>query len=314
MVHTSAERGRFQKEPQEAVMTLSLAVTADLHWGHRRGQEEVQRLADFVRARPPDVFVIAGDLGSAEHFAGCLALFRDLPSRKVLVPGNHDLWVRRDDIERDSLLLYEQELPKTAAEHGFHYLDAEPLYFAEVDLALVGSVNWYDYTWGIEGLRRHFPAEEYRLKSKRFTRGRHNDANFVRWPTNDEQFTGRVVAAFERQLTEALVRAGRAIVFTHHPPFYDLTWERDPSIVELDAYLWDAFIGNRSMEEVLRRHADRVSFAFCGHTHRQREATLNGIRGHNIGGDYHFKRLLWLDWPAGTIETHQFGDPAPPGG
>jgi 3',5'-cyclic AMP phosphodiesterase CpdA len=295
-------------------MTLSLAVTADLHWGHRRGQDEVRQLAEFVRARPPDVFVIAGDIGSAEHFAGCLALFSDLPSRKVLVPGNHDLWVRRDDTERDSLLLYEQELPKVAGEHGFHFLDAGPLHFPEEDLTLVGSVNWYDYSWGIEGLRRHFPAEEHRLHSKRFTRGRHNDANFVRWPTSDEQFTARVVAAFEKQLDEALSRPGKVIVFTHHPPYYDLTWGRDPSIVELDAYLWDAFTGNRTMEEVLRRHADRVAFVFCGHTHRQREANLEGIRGYNVGGDYHFKRLLWLTWPAGTVETHQFGDPVLPGG
>jgi len=290
-------------------MSLSLAVTADLHWGHRRGHDEVRLLADFLRRRPPDVLVLAGDIGTEDNFAGCLELFAGLPSRKVLVPGNHDLWVRRDDTERDSLLLYDEELPRVAAAHGFHYLDAAPLFFPEEDLALVGSVNWYDYSWGVDNLRRHFPAEEYRLQTKRFTRGRHNDANFVRWPTDDLRFTARVVSAFERQLDEALARVGRAVVFTHHPPYYDLTWGRDPAVVDLDAFLWDAFTGNRAMEEVLKRHADRVSFAFCGHTHRQREAGLGGIRGYNVGGDYHFKRLLWLDWPGGAVEAHQFGDP-----
>ena len=34
-------------------------------------------------------------------------------------------------------------------------------------------------------------------------------------------------------------------------------------------------------------------------------------RGYNIGGDYHYKRLLLLDWPAGTVEEHVFGDPSP---
>jgi hypothetical protein len=63
------------------------------------------------------------------------------------------------------------------------------------------------------------------------------------------------------------------------------------------------------MENVLARRADRIAFAFCGHTHRQRENTLGAIRGYNIGGDYHYKRLLRLDWPAGTVAAHQFGLP-----
>jgi predicted phosphohydrolase len=289
-------------------MSLSLAVTADLHWGHRHGQDAIRLLADFLRSHPPDVLVLGGDIGTGTDFAGCLELFKDLPSRKALLPGNHDLWVRRDD-PRDSLRLYEDDLPRISAEHGFHYLDAEPLLFPAEGLALVGSINWYDYSWGLEGLRRHFPEEEHRLQSKRFTRGRHNDANFVRWPLTDESFTARVAAKLERQLDEALAQVARAVVVTHHPPFFDLGFPRDGPPVELDSFLWDAFCGNRAVGEVLRRHADRVAFAFCGHTHRQREATLDGIRGYNIGGDYHFKRLLWLSWPQGTVEAHQFGDP-----
>ena len=36
---------------------------------------------------------------------------------------------------------------------------------------------------------------------------------------------------------------------------------------------------------------------------------LRGMRGYNIGGDYHFKRLLMLDWPTGDVEVHVFGSP-----
>jgi hypothetical protein len=59
---------------------------------------------------------------------------------------------------------------------------------------------------------------------------------------------------------------------------------------------------------LLGRYAERVPFVFSGHTHRARENTLGPVRGYNIGGDYHFKRLLWLEWPAGTVTAHQFGD------
>jgi predicted phosphohydrolase len=285
---------------------LRVAVTADLHWGHRAGTEATLLLVDYLRAHPPDLLIVAGDVGSGEHFADCLALFADLPCRKALVPGNHDVWVSRED-ERDSLALYESDLPAACAKHGFHYLDGGPLLVPEADLAVVGSMNWYDYSWSLEKLREHHPAELHRLESKRFTRGRHNDANFVRWPLDDAGFTARVVAAFEAHLRAALDRAGRAVVVTHHPPFYGLGFPRPGPPATLDALLWDAFCGNRAMERVLVRHADRIAFAFCGHTHRERASTFHGIRGYNVGGDYPFKRLLLLDWLQGAVEAHVFG-------
>ena len=76
-----------------------------------------------------------------------------------------------------------------------------------------------------------------------------------------------------------------------------------------DGLLWDALCGNSALERVLADHAGRIPFVFCGHTHRERKNTLKGIRGYNVGGDYHFKRLLWLEWPAGTVTPHQFGEP-----
>ena len=36
---------------------------------------------------------------------------------------------------------------------------------------------------------------------------------------------------------------------------------------------------------------------------------LGPARGINIGGDYHFKRLLLLEWPTGRVDAHVFGEP-----
>jgi predicted phosphohydrolase len=288
---------------------LRIAVSADLHWGHRRGADATRLLVAFLHEQPPDLLVLAGDLGTGPLFDDCLGLFDGLPGRKALVPGNHDLWVPPES-PHDSLRLYEGHLPRAAARHGFHYLDQGPLLLPEADLAVVGSVNWYDYSWALEGLQRYFPGELERLQSKRFTRGRHNDALFVRWPLDDTGFTARVVQALGRHLEDALARVGRVLVVTHHPPFYGLSFPRPGPPVLLDSFLWDAFGGNRRLEDLLAGHAGRIAFAFCGHTHRARANTLGPIRGYNVGGDYHFKRLLWLDWPAGNVVAHQFGDPA----
>ncbi len=153
---------------------LQVAITADLHWGHGgRGDEAPRLLAAYLRERTPDVLILAGDIGTEHYFAECLQLFADLSCRKALVPGNHDLWVKSDS-PRDSLHLYEEDLPALCKQYGFHYLDGGPLLIPESGLAVAGSIDWYDYFWSLEALCRDFPNEERRLTTKQFTRGRHN--------------------------------------------------------------------------------------------------------------------------------------------
>lgn len=289
---------------------LRLAFTADLHWGSNRNGDEATRLMRaFLDAQPPDVLVLAGDQGAAGHFDECLALFADLPSFKALVPGNHDIWVERQDARGDSLQVYQMHLPKVCAAHDFHYLDHGPIYFTQANLALAGSINWYDYSWSIDLLEEQYAGYQERLRTKRFTRGQHNDAHFIRWPLDDDRFTRQVVLTLDNHLQEAVARVDHVIVVTHHPPFYDLSFPPKKLPPTLDSLLWDAFAGNIALETMLRRYAEQVPFAFCGHTHRARESRLGPIRGYNIGGDYHFKRLLLLNWPEGTVEAHEFGDP-----
>jgi predicted phosphohydrolase len=289
---------------------LRLALTADLHWGIRpAGDDATRLLIDFLKKDQPDVLILAGDVGAGDNFASCLALFSDLPCSKALVPGNHDIWVESDDARGDSLEVYGEYLPRNCAEHGFHYLDGGPLLLPGGEAALVGSINWYDYSWSIDRLRLQLPDWKERLRSKRFVRGQHNDARFIRWPLDDEQFTAQVVRTLENHLHEALQKVGQVLVVTHHPAFYGLAFPRPDAPVSIDGLLWDAFAGNQTLENLLAQHAEHIPYAFCGHTHRARENTLGPIRGFNIGGDYHFKRLLLLNWPTGPVEAHVFGDP-----
>ena len=184
-----------------------------------------------------------------------------------------------------------------------------PLILPEADLAIVGSINWYDYSWSLEHMKAEVPNWQWHLKHKAFTRGRHNDGRFIRWPTDDVAFTGQVVANLEQHLTQALAQVERAIVMTHHPAFRGISFPRPAAAQGLDSLLWEALSGNQAMETVLAKNADRIPLIFSGHTHRAIDAMLGPARGINIGGDYHFKRMLIVDWPAGTVETFIFGDP-----
>lgn len=287
--------------------TLRLAITADLHWGHARGQEPNRALVEHLKRHPADGLVIAGDVGSGDHWGDCLRAFADVPGFKAVLPGNHDVWIPRDEERIDSLVLYEAILPEIAREAGFHYLDDGPLLLPEAGLGLVGTINWYDYSWAIDELQARFPDELERLSSKRFTRGRHNDANFVRMALDDAGFTRLVVEKFARQLDEALAAVPRVLAFTHHPAFRGVAFPVPPgAVLDLDQLLWVAFTGNVALEEVLAARADRIAMAFSGHTHRACEGRLGPIPGVNVGSDYPFKRLLYLDWPALTIEAVQF--------
>ena len=288
---------------------MRIALTADLHWGQNRvGDEATRGLVAFLHDNPPDLLLLGGDQGTQHHFDECLALFAEFDCPKALVPGNHDIWVEDNDSRGDSLAVYETHLPNVCRQHGFHYLDRAPL-IASPSLAIAGTMNWYDYSWSIERLTAEFPGNEWRLKSKMFTRGRHNDGRFVRWPLSDADFTNRVVATFSEHLADASAQAEKVLVITHHPPVYGLGFPRDKPPATLDGLIWDAFSGNTTIERLLTEQTAKVPYLFCGHTHRERQHQLDATVCHNIGGDYHFKRLLILDFPAGDVEPHVFGNP-----
>ena len=287
---------------------LRVAVTADLHYGprHPDGAAATLALAADLYHDPPDLFVLAGDIGAGDDFERCLDLFADLPGRKALVPGNHDVWVRPNDPRGDSLTVYRDHLPRAADERGFHYLDHGPLILPDAGLAVVGSMNWYDYSWAEDRLRAVAADWRDRLRTKRFTRGRHNDANFVKWAYDDAGFTRTATAELAGHLREALACVPAALLVTHHPPVRGLSYPK-PEPMDLDALLWEAFSGNAAVERLVAEYADRVPLAFCGHTHFARDVAFGPTRGFNVGGDYHFKRLLRFDWPNPAVRAREFG-------
>src|SRR5205823_1776059 len=150
-----------------------------LHWGiHESGDAATLKMRAELAARPPDVLILAGDLGAGDDFEECLKLFADLPCQKAAVSGNHDIWVASDDARGDSSKLYLEFLPALCAKYGVHYLDHGPLILPAADLAIVGSMNWYDYSWADDP---HWvkPIDwDERVDEMRFTRGRHNDRRF----------------------------------------------------------------------------------------------------------------------------------------
>lgn len=282
---------------------MKLAVTADLHFGMGpRGEAATRALARHVETLAPDAFAIAGDVGEGRFFGECLALFEGLACPRLVLPGNHDLWLS-DPAAGASLRRYDEELPETAAARGFQYLDHSPYLAAGGGEAVVGSINWYDYSFADPALEAEFPTARAMYARKLFPRGCHNDGRFVRLAMSDDAFTGRVVGRFRGQLESLPPAVERVVVIQHHPPVRELFYPS--ALTTAEQRFWLAYTGNRRMQDVVLSDP-RVTTILCGHTHAACEADVAGRRCLNIGGDYDWKRLLLLDTGIGAEAAWEF--------
>ncbi|HTE20257.1 MAG TPA: metallophosphoesterase, partial [Armatimonadota bacterium] len=165
---------------------MQLAVTADLHWGlSAEGDAATRELARCVEKLSPDVFAIAGDVGEGSDFGRGLSLFGTLSCGRLVIPGNHDLWTR--DPDQSSLALYEERLANIAAKHGFQYLDLQPYLSPNGSEAVVGSINWYDYSFADPELEQEYPDAQWMYERKLFPTGRHNDGRFIHFGMSDSE-------------------------------------------------------------------------------------------------------------------------------
>ena len=291
-----------------------IAITADLHWGLAKCQQANTALVTALRENPPDLLLVGGDQGAEFHFTECLNALATIGCPVGLVAGNHDIWVRADDARGDSWQVFDQLLPMECARHGFHYLDQGPWILPQWDLAIVGTMNWYDHSWTREELAKRFPKDLWRLDQMCFTRGRHNDRVYVRWPEGrtNASVTEELANRFQGHLEMATRAAGKILVITHHPALPELGFpstarESDTEGPSMDHLLWEAFSGNSRVETIVRDNTGKISLVVSGHTHRWRSGSLDQTRLVNVGSDYPVKNLIRLNGLDGELEVEQFG-------
>ena len=264
---------------------MRVAYTSDLHVDYSPAN---QRLASFLATRvaelDPDVFVLAGDVASS--LAGLeigLAAFGGLACLKVMVPGNHDVWVEsRRAIRRgqDSWYKYLEAIPMMCRNHGFEYPVTAPVVVGNT--AIVGSIGWYDYSL-------QDPRLAGRHDSLDYSRGEFggtvwNDARYAVWlkmPSASDwrirSLTLRNPAVCERMLEQLRScvdqippDTAKVLVVLHTAPFRECI-EPKLELSPFDAYEGSAKLGEY-IEDVA---AARQVAVVCGH----RDARLHLDRG-----------------------------------
>ncbi|MHC5080571.1 MAG: metallophosphoesterase [Planctomycetota bacterium] len=288
---------------EKANNELAVAVTADIHWGlSAAGDRSTRALVRVLEKVSPDVVVLAGDTGAGEALEKGLSLFRHLPAQKLLIAGNHDLWALEEGM--DSLELYSHDLARAAAAGGFKYLDDGPWIAPDRSLAVVGSVNWYDYSFAPPAILKKYPNAQEIFERKLFTKSRHNDGRFIKFGMSDEEFTGLIVKRVEEHLQEASQRAEAICLVTHHPAIPELFRPLPPE-PEDDDLIWGAYMGNVRMRDLVM-NTPKVRYVFSGHTHIPHRARAGRIEAVNVGSDYQRKMLALLHHPSGQIGIKGF--------
>jgi len=295
-------------------------ITADVH--HGIDHDEVgltQLLVDQLRALagPDDLVLLAGDLGGidGDGLEACLAAFADIGGARAFVPGNHDLWVRRD-ADLDSLQRYRETLPRIGQRYGYQMLDEQPLRLPieQGVLAIAGCYGGYDFSLANLAHISHGADEiQQGWRDGRYAGMRWNDYKYCLRTENQARillepaaFCEEMVQRFDAQLHELEHdREVRAIVAVTHTASHreqveghPLKWGRPTSTVEW----FNGVAGSARLGDAIRK-ASKVRLSICGHTHHQRQHTdESGRLWVNCGSTY--QRKCWYSWSLSEGLTH----------
>ena len=251
-----------------------------------------------------DALILVGDTAGVETewFAECLDLFADFTGLKLLVPGNHCLWVRDDG---SSWQKYQETLPSIARQHDFEYLDLQPVLLDSI--AFVGTIGWYDYSYRDESLGLPIRFYQHKLGPAAAARlpefvhltadstdippdaagisARWMDGKWIKWPHTDPQVSDILAARFAEHLAWAAQRADTIVAATHHLPFRQLL----KMTHRLSWRFANAFMGSEAFGQAILAQP-KCRLAICGHSHRHDEITIGNLRCVSIGSTYLHKR------------------------
>ncbi len=284
---------------------MRILATADLHYNHPKSRRLADELIERMNSVEADVLLLVGDTaaGDGDAIEQCLGRFQ-FAGPKLFIAGNHELWTHRGDSYR----LFREELPKRVREMGWRWLEGEP--FVDGDVAIVGSVGWYDYSFAqaeLEIPRRFYEAKVSPGAADRLEQHVHlleeaddvpahakevcarwNDGQFVKLHRSDEAFLDELLSDLRKQLER--LRTKKIVAAIHHLPFADLL---PPS----RSAQWDfakAYLGAAKIGELLRRY-DNIHTLLCGHSHFPAEAKIGSMRAINLGSGYRAKEYLLLE-------------------
>jgi predicted phosphodiesterase len=203
-------------------------------------------LADYQ----DDVLILAGDVTDIRRLLDwCLSTLAKRFKKVLFVPGNHDLWVIREDREKNSLQKFDDVC--AVVESSGASMQA----FYERNVSILPLLTWYDYSFGE-------PSDE--LKSIWM------DYRACRWPNGftEKQITAHFAALSGKQTGLA---GNKVITYSHFLPRIDLM----PGFIPNTKRLLYPILGSAQLERQLRRLNPNIHV--YGHSHVNRHVKIDGV-------------------------------------
>ncbi|HYK02062.1 MAG TPA: metallophosphoesterase [Thermoanaerobaculia bacterium] len=197
-----------------------------------------------------DVLIVAGDLtDTLSLLEWCLGTLAKRFRKVLFVPGNHDLWVIRDDPQKDSMQKFDEV--RAAVESSGASMEI----YRERGVAIVPLLGWYDYSFGQ-------PSHE--LKAMWM------DYRACRWPDGLQE---KDVAAHFAALNDGHTsRVGeKVITYSHFLPRIDVM----PWFIPGSGKLLYPILGSTRLDRQLRRL--NATIHVYGHSHVNRHVKLEGV-------------------------------------
>lgn len=227
---------------------MKIFAISDIHIDFRPNRRWLHELslADYR----DDILILAGDVSDRlplliEGFEALKRRFREV----LFVPGNHDLWVRRErgvnSLERF------QQLQQIAQDYGIH---TQPWHKGEV--SIIPLLGWYDYSFGP-------PSEELQRIWA--------DYSACKWP---DSYDDRTITAYFVTMNEAVlsIRNQTVISFSHFLPRIDVM----PGFIPARRKMLYPIFGSALLEQQIRMLNPRIHI--YGHSHLNRQVVKGKIR------------------------------------
>ncbi|GEM_PF-456774 len=267
---------------------MRVAYTSDVHADITLNNGRIiPYLVNRVNEIKPDIFVIAGDISNTlKSMDGTLKLFSELSCLKVMVPGNHDVWIESNNSLRkgkDSFYKYRHAIPQACSQNGFLYPITET--YVIDNIAIIGNIGWYDFTLADSKLSSTYNIMDYVRGT--FKEGIWNDTKYAIWLKNSDSpnWKERLKTFSNNSLFELLFNEfkntvqkipddiRKILIVMHTAPFKECIIPKD------EPSPFDAYEGSSQIGEFIETISkDREISVICGHRHQKLFLDMGNIK------------------------------------
>ena len=227
---------------------MRIFAVSDLHVDYESNARWVEQLS--AADHQGDVLIVAGDVSdSLARLDRCLTTLASRFRQVLFVPGNHELWVVRENRGRSSMEKFEQVCDVVRASGA----SMEP--FRANGVFIVPLLGWYDHSFGT-------PTDELK--------GMWMDYRACRWPegSSEVETTAHFTSLNERW---SAPEGDTVITFSHFLPRIDVM----PPFMPPQGRLLYPVLGTTRLDRQLRALGSKLHV--YGHSHVQRRAEIDGV-------------------------------------